>query len=299
MTSWRWALVFVLAAPSAAGATDVPALTGPVTDLANVLSAKERTELAERLLAQENATTNQIVILTVNSLDGEPIEAFAQRVFRAWTLGQEKRDNGVLVLLAVKDRKMRIEVGRGLEGALPDARCAQIIRNEMTPRLRQGKYSEALTAAVTAIDQSVRGEYAAEDEAVNWKGVLWVVGIFGVGLAVMVLLGAVFANRRTPVPALTTAAPTPAPVTAAQPRGRRKGKKGSKSTRASPWLTTPVSPPPPPPPPASSNDTGWSWTDSGGSSGGTSSGDSDSSRGSSSYSGGGGDSGGGGASGNW
>jgi uncharacterized protein len=144
-------------------ALDVPPLTGRVVDLARVLPSSTAAQLSERLQAHEDKTTNQVAVLIVPSLEGEPLFDFSHRVATTWKLGQKGTDNGALLLVAIKDRKVRIEVGYGLEGALTDARSAQIIRNEIVPRFRAGDFAGGITAGVDAILKTIEGTYQAPD----------------------------------------------------------------------------------------------------------------------------------------
>ena len=121
-----------------------------------------RVAIREFLLDEEKKTSNQIVVLTVNSLDGEDYRGLFDQGRRSMALGQEGKDNGVLVVAAIKDRKMRIEVGKGLEGVLTDALASQIIHNEIAPKFKQGDYGGGLWAGVNAIDKAIRGEYKAD-----------------------------------------------------------------------------------------------------------------------------------------
>ena len=123
-----WALYALLIASPPAHALEVPPLTGRVVDLAQVLPSPTAVQLSERLQTHEAKTTNQVAVLIVPSLEGEPLLDFSHRVATTWKLGQKGTDNGVLLLVAIKDRKVRIEVGYGLEGTLTDARSSQIIR---------------------------------------------------------------------------------------------------------------------------------------------------------------------------
>jgi uncharacterized protein len=152
VSSWR-----------AADALDVPPLTDRVVDLARVLPPTVTQELSARLKAHEAQTTNQLAVLIVPSLEGEPLFDFSHRVASAWKLGQKGTDNGVLLLIAIKDRKVRIEVGYGLEGTLTDARSAQIIRNEIVPRFRAADYAGGVVAGVEAILKTIEGTYEAPD----------------------------------------------------------------------------------------------------------------------------------------
>lgn len=148
---------------SAADALDVPELTGRVVDLAHVLQPPDAAQLSSRLQAHEDKTTNQVAVLIVPSLEGEPLFDFSHRVATTWKLGQKGTDNGALLLVAIKDRKVRIEVGYGLEGALTDARSAQIIRNEIVPRFRAGDFAGGVTAGMDAILKTIEGTYTAPE----------------------------------------------------------------------------------------------------------------------------------------
>ncbi|PAP77293.1 hypothetical protein BSZ37_13040 [Rubrivirga marina] len=151
--------VLLLAVPGAA-ALDVPPLTGRVVDLADVLDPATEAALVARLAAHEDSTSNQVVVLTIPSLEGEILEPYATRVFRTWELGQADRDNGILLLVAVADRELRIEVGYGLEGSLTDATSGSIIRAEIVPRFRDGDFDAGVVAGVDAILGAIDGSYA-------------------------------------------------------------------------------------------------------------------------------------------
>lgn len=142
----------------------IPELWGlRVHDDAHVLKQETIDALEQRLKVYEDSTSNQIAILTTQSLEGEVLEEYSLKVAEAWKLGKENKDNGVLLLIAVDDHRMRIEVGHGLEGVLTDAHSNRIIRNEMTPNFRKSDYDAGVTAAVDAMIKSIGGEYAAED----------------------------------------------------------------------------------------------------------------------------------------
>ncbi len=134
-----------------AAAADVPYLSGRVVDDAEILSAQTRSALTEKLKAHEDRTGDQIAVLTVRTLSGESIEGYATRVFESWKLGKKGKDNGVLLIVAPQDRRMRIEVGYGLEGTLTDLQAGRIIRNVMAPRFKAGDYNGGVTAGVDAI----------------------------------------------------------------------------------------------------------------------------------------------------
>ncbi|MEO6928806.1 MAG: YgcG family protein [Casimicrobiaceae bacterium] len=142
---------------TAACAADVPYLTGRVVDNAEILKPATRAELDRLLQAHESATTDQIAILTTRSLGGESIEQYAQQVFGAWKLGQKGKDNGILLVVAPSEHKMRIEVGYGLEGSLPDVIAARIIRDIMTPPFKSGDYDAGVQKGAAAIVAQLEG----------------------------------------------------------------------------------------------------------------------------------------------
>lgn len=130
-----------------------------MTDDAGMLSPSARRELEATLRHFEEETSNQIVVVTFPSLEGEVLEDFSIRLAEQWKIGQKGKDNGIILLIFKNDRKVRIEVGYGLEGVLPDAACKLIIENEILPRFRQGKFNEGIEGAVQAILLATRGEY--------------------------------------------------------------------------------------------------------------------------------------------
>lgn len=143
---------------TAAIAVDVPYLSGRVVDEARILSASAIERISGLSAAREQATGDQIVVLTMPSLDGESIEGFATRVFETWKLGQKGKDNGVLLIVAPSERKMRIEVGYGLEGSLTDAAASRIIREAIAPKFKGGDFDGGTIAGVQAIAQTLEGQ---------------------------------------------------------------------------------------------------------------------------------------------
>jgi uncharacterized protein len=152
-------------AAAAALAADVPYLSGRIVDNAEILGAGTKQKLTAQLKAHEAETTNQIAVLTVRSLEGESVESYAEQVFNAWKLGRKGKDNGVLVLVAPQERRMRIEVGYGLEGTLTDVAASRIVRNVMTPRFKEGNYDAGVEAGVQAVIGQLTGtaEIPADD----------------------------------------------------------------------------------------------------------------------------------------
>ena len=171
------ALALALLAALAVGssrAADPPALTGRVVDDAHVLSAGARATLEGKLADLENKSGIQLVVATVPSLDGQAIEPYANTLFRAWKLGEAKKNNGVLFLVAPDEHRVRIEVGYGLEGTLTDATSAIIIANAAAPRFKAGDFDGGVTRAVEDIvtvlttdsaDWQKKPELRAEDNA--------------------------------------------------------------------------------------------------------------------------------------
>jgi uncharacterized protein len=162
MRPLRILLLLPLIVPLAAFAGDVPFLAGRVNDTAGLLHASTVSELEALLRAHEDSTSNQIVVLTVPSLDGEAIEEFSMRVVETWKLGRSDRDNGILLLVARDERNVRIEVGNGLEGDLPDITCGKIIRHEIVPRFRDGDFDGGIRAGVRSIIAAIGGSYTAD-----------------------------------------------------------------------------------------------------------------------------------------
>lgn len=153
-------LVATLFVATVAGAADVPYLSGRVVDAAEILSPAVRERIADLSKAHEARTTNQVVVLTLRTLGGDSVEEFANRTFHEWKLGQSGKDNGVLVLVVPDERRMRIEVGYGLEGTLPDVVAARILRNRMTPKFKTGDYDGGVTDGVAAIIAELEGQSA-------------------------------------------------------------------------------------------------------------------------------------------
>jgi uncharacterized protein len=144
------AALLIAAAFPALAERAVPALTGPVVDEAGVLDSRWRGELdalCRAAWALPAGRRVQLQYLLLASLDGDAIDPYAVRVFEAWKLGERGKDNGVLVVVAVKDHRVRIETGYGAEGALTDAQAGRIIRGTIAPAFREGRYGEGLYAA--------------------------------------------------------------------------------------------------------------------------------------------------------
>ncbi len=161
-------LFFTLLLISVSAQHNVPAHGGEwVHDEANVLSPQVKAQLEAILKAHRDSTSTQIAVLLVPSLEGDDIDSYALRVSETWKLGQEKKDNGVLFLVAMEEKQMRIEVGYGLEGVLTDAMSSRINRNEVAPNFRQGNYEAGIQAGVIAIIKAVQGTYINDEPIVR------------------------------------------------------------------------------------------------------------------------------------
>ena len=133
-----------------------PPLNGRVIDHGDLISDSKELALAGKLEALERDTTDQVVVVTVPDLQGYEIEEYGYQLGRAWGIGQEQRNNGVLLIVAPRERKVRIEVGYGLEPVLTDALSALIIQNEILPSFREGHFERGIEQGVDAIDRQLR-----------------------------------------------------------------------------------------------------------------------------------------------
>ena len=175
------ALMVALFAIAPAFAIDFPALTGRVVDQANIIQPDTRVAIEQKLRDLETRSGIQLVVATVNSLEGQDVEPYANELFRKWALGEKKKNNGVLLLVAPNERRVRIEVGYGLEGTLTDALSKVIISNAMTPRFKAGNFSEGISRGVDDIitvlttdasewqqRPSLRLDYQQPVDTANW-----------------------------------------------------------------------------------------------------------------------------------
>ncbi|NTV71817.1 MAG: YgcG family protein [Azonexaceae bacterium] len=160
MFRWLAALCFALLPLLGWSANEValPALTERVTDLTGTLSAEDKAGLTASLAALEKDKGAQIVIVLLPTTQPESIEQFGIRLAEKWKIGRKGVDDGVIVIVAKNDRRMRIEVGYGLEGAIPDAIAKRIVAEQMAPRFREGDFAGGLRATVATLDKVIRGE---------------------------------------------------------------------------------------------------------------------------------------------
>jgi uncharacterized protein len=162
------ACALVLALP--AKALEVPsAPQGRVSDYANLLSPGAVARIDAKIAAHETQSSDQIAVAIFPSLDGESLEDFSIRLAEQWKIGSKEHDNGVILLVFVQDRQMRLEVGYGLEGRLTDALSSRILRSVLTPHFREGDFDGGVESAVDAIIEIIRGEYQAPPEETTQK----------------------------------------------------------------------------------------------------------------------------------
>ena len=187
-TPWRrtlfgFALIFCIG-PAAAAEPVYPQLSGRIVDDADLLSPADRAELDAELKALEDKRSDQVVVVTLPSLQGFTIEDFGYQLGRHWGIGTKEKDNGVLLIVAPNERKVRIEVGRGLEPILTDAMSNVIINGAILPRFRNGDYAGGikegakgielvLTGDAAELAERVKGRHDADDPKIDWLVVIF------------------------------------------------------------------------------------------------------------------------------
>ena len=263
-------LVALSLASLTALAFDFPEPTGRVVDQAGVLSPVVRTDIAAQSKQLEEKSGIQLVVATVRSLEGSDIETYANQLFRAWQLGQAQKNNGILLLVAPNERRVRIEVGYGLEGTLTDALASTIISAAIIPRYKRGDFSGGVEAGVHGIMAVLRTDSSQwqAQALVSTPKPRWIGEYVIMFIVFSVLLGAFAMFIKELIARFLQ-----------PPRHGHYVRRGERSIYISPRH-------------ASGGAASWGGSDFGSSSGSSSSGSSD-------FSGGGGSSGGGGASGDW
>ncbi|MGA7432269.1 MAG: TPM domain-containing protein [Xanthobacteraceae bacterium] len=195
------ALLMLCLGTASASALDFPPLTGRVVDQAGILNSDIRGDLADKLKDLEEKSGIQLVVATVTSLQGSDIETYANELFRTWKLGQAQKNNGVLLLVAPNERKVRIEVGYGLEGTLTDAVASVIISSAIVPRFKNGDFPGGIERGVGGILDVLGGDTADwQPQAVvreDNRSFLWALfPLFGsIGLLIVVRLFAIGIRR--------------------------------------------------------------------------------------------------------
>jgi len=184
----QWVLLVLswIALPAFSAPMAIPALTSPVTDLTQTLSPQSQQSLAQKLNQLSKEKGSQIAVLIVDTTQPEDIAQFGIRVAEAWKIGRDKQDDGVIIIVAKADRKMRIEVGYGLEGAIPDLTAKRVISETMAPRFRQGDFEGGLNAAIDQLTALIAGEALPAPQKkssqggglLEWLPILMFVAIF-------------------------------------------------------------------------------------------------------------------------
>jgi uncharacterized protein len=179
-------LLVVLAVPGAAALRIPPPPDHRVNDYAGALTPAERDRLEQTLIAREATSRNQVVVAIFRSLEGESLEDYSIRLAQAWRIGQKSLDNGVIFVVFLDDRKMRIEVGYGLEGSLTDAVSSSILRDVVAPRFRAGQIADGIGAGLDAIERAIAGTYVRPPDVgkgrrqgdIGWRELLALLFVF-------------------------------------------------------------------------------------------------------------------------
>jgi uncharacterized protein len=196
-----WSLVALVAGAAIADAQTLLEPTRKVRDSAGLLTPTARAELQSLLTTLEKDTTAEVVVATTASLGGMSVEEYGNRVFNEWQVGKAALDNGVLVLVAPTERQVRIEVGYGLEGVIPDALAGAIVRDDFLPRFRDGNFEAGILTGVRRVAAAIRAKHLLTSEQLEAPAsssrpgvLLWIVlGTMGVmWLAGVVMAGTMF-----------------------------------------------------------------------------------------------------------
>jgi len=201
LLSIAFAFIAVIGTHVPVSALEVPPIPSdiPIVDTTGTLSSEQKTTLANSIAESRSKTSNQIAILIIPSLENDSLEEYSLEVARQWGIGSKENNNGVLILIAKDDRKIRIEVGYGLEGALTDAKSNQIIRNVIAPEFRQNKYFEGISAGLQSVQLAIANEYdpALENNSSPTKSASFWEFIFFVVFFGLVWLSSILARSKS------------------------------------------------------------------------------------------------------
>lgn len=174
---------------------ELPSTPRLVNDLADMLQPDEEGRLEKKLLKFEKESSNEVTIITVDTLGGLDISEFAIQLGRKWNIGKAERKNGVIILVSAKDRKINISPGYGLSGVLPDAICARIIRNQITPNFRSGNVYQGFDEATDAIIAASKGEFSAYEKNKGMSPSILMLIMFGFFIFIFIFFFAI-RNRK-------------------------------------------------------------------------------------------------------
>lgn len=181
-------------------AQTIPSRPNPprlVNDFANVLSAQEKEALERKLVVFNDSTSTQVAVITINSLNGYSIEEIAHKFLRDWGVGQKTKNNGVVILAAIQDRKINIQTGLGMEGVLPDLVCKRIINKDIIPAFKRQQYYEGFDAATSSIIKISKNEYTNDKTGSEGDAAGIVIFIFIIVILFFVIIAIVRKNRGT------------------------------------------------------------------------------------------------------
>jgi len=188
---WRpWAALaalLLLAAPWAVADVPIPELKARVTDLTGTLSADQRAALEQKLAALEARKGSQVAVLVVESTRPETVEQYAVRVFERWKLGRKGVDDGVLLLVSKNDRQLRIEVGYGLEGVIPDAIAKRVIDEDIIPPFKQGNFHGGISAGTDRLSKLIEGEAMPPPKRTAAPGSGWSTETLFIGFIILAM----------------------------------------------------------------------------------------------------------------
>ena len=197
-TAWL-AVLLIVFSQMAFAELKFPALSGRVVDTADMIDNPSKERLAQMLRAHEELTTEQVVVVTVPNLQGSSIEDYGYQLGRYWGIGQQGKDNGALLIIAKEERKVRIEVGYGLEDRLTDAQSSVIINQIITPAFKQGDFIGGINKGTDAIVQVLGGDPLAEpvvgasggDDVTDWRMTLLLFTLFVIACYISARYGGV------------------------------------------------------------------------------------------------------------
>lgn len=170
MYAFASAMLFCIAQVFAQDLAPIPALSSRVTDAAGILGVSAKQELETKLASFEQATGGQLAVLIVKTAEPETIDQYGIRVGETWKIGKKGKDTGAILIVAMQEKKLRIEVGYGWEGALPDVEAKRIIREVITPFFKKAQFAQGIDAGIDKIQLAVSKENKAESNTVNEKG---------------------------------------------------------------------------------------------------------------------------------